>query len=388
MRSAMIGRAPTILHRMHLAMLICLCLACAQPARAAEWVVAQVAPLSGVLATTGERMVLGVKLHFDAVNAAGGIHGRPIRHVVRDDGYRVDDTIALTRELLEGVKPIALIGYAGTANVTALLGSGLFEKHRTVMVGPYTGGESLRTPYNPYIFHVRASYEDETEHMVKQLTQLGSRRIAVLYQDDGFGRSGLVGVEAALKRRGLEPVATAAYDRVTADVSPAVEVLAAAEPSAIIMIAINRATAEFARQYRGRDGRAQLFNISVVNPQELVRLAGIEGVHGLGISQVVPYPYKGLLPVVREYHAALARFAPPGTEPSYTCFETFLAAKVLTEALRRLGPNAAPRDVEAALEGLGRFDLGGFELEYGPNRRSGSSFVDITVIGRTGQLMR
>jgi len=357
-------------------------------AQADEVVIAQVAPLSGVLATTGERMVLGAKLHFDAVNADGGINGRMIRHVVRDDGYRVDDTIAQTRDLLENVKPLALIGFAGTANITALLASGLLEKHRTFMVGPYTGGESLRTPYNPWLFHVRASYEDEAEHIVQQLTQLGSRRIAVLYQDDGFGRSGLVGVEAALQRRGLEPVARASYDRVSADVAQAAATMVEARPDVIIMISINRATAAFARQYRSAGGMAQLFNISVVDPQELVQLAGLESVHGLGISQVTPYPYRGLLPVVRDYQAALARFAPPGTTPSYTSFETYIAARVLTAALRRLGPDAVPKDVEAALEGLGRIDIGGHELEYGPKRRDGSKFVELTVIGGNGQLMR
>lgn len=357
-------------------------------AHAGEVVIAQVAPLSGVLATTGERMVLGAKLHFDVVNAAGGINGQMIRHEVRDDGYRVDDTIAQTRDLLENVKPLALIGFAGTANVTALLASRLLEKHRTFMVGPYTGGESLRTPYNPFIFHVRASYEDETEHIVEQLTQLGSRRIAVLHQDDGFGRSGLVGVEAALKRRGLEPVARASYDRATADVAQAAATMMEARPDVIILISINRATAAFARQYRALGGMAQLFNISVVDPQELVQLAGLESVHGLGISQVTPYPYRGLLPVVRDYHAALARFAPPGTTPSYTSFETYIAARVLTAALQRLGPDAAPKDVEAALEGLGRIDIGGYELEYGPKRRAGSKFVELTVIGGNGQLMR
>ena len=388
MKSVTIGTGRVSIPVIRLGALLCLCIAFAQPARAADWVVAQVAPLSGVLATTGERMVLGVKLHFDAVNAAGGIHGRKIRLEVRDDGYRIEDTIEQTRDLLENVKPIALIGYAGTSNLTALLETGLLADYRTSLIGPYTGGESLRTPFNPHIFHVRAGYEDETEYMVRQLTMQGSRRIGVLYQDDGFGRSGLVGVENALRQRGLEPIATASYDRLSADVSEAVSALSLAEPDAIIMIAINRATATFSRQYRERDGRAQLFNISVVNPQELVEMAGIEAVHGLGISQVVPYPYVGLLPVIREYHDALARFAPPDSAPSYTCFETFIAAKVLTEGLKRLGPDATPGDIETALESLGRFDVGGFKLEYGPGRRTGSTFVDLTVIGRNGRLMR
>ena len=360
----------------------------ALPAGQAEIVIAQVAPLSGVLATTGERMVLGVNLQVQAVNASGGIHGRHLRLVVRDDGYRVDETIAQTHSLLEQVRPAALIGFAGTANLTELLRTGLLARYRTALVGPYTGGESLRTPYNPHIFHVRASYADEAEHMVRALTQLGNRRIAVLFQDDGFGRSGLAGVERALERRGLSPVVSASYERSTGDVSQAVEAIARESPSAVIMVGINRAVAGFVRQYREGGGTAQLFSISVVDPQELVQLAGLEAMHGVAISQVMPYPYIGLSPVVREYLDALARYAPGGTQPSYTSFETFVAAKVLVEALRRADAAATPADVATALERLGRLDVGGFEVAYGPERREGSTFVDITVIGRNGQLMR
>src|SRR4051794_14410599 len=127
--------------------------------------------------------------------------------------------------------------------------------------------------------------------MVQQLTTLGTQRVAVVYQDDGFGKAGLAGVEAALAKRKLKLAAAAPYERNTDKVEGAVRTVMAAEPQAVIMIAINKPAGAFIRQYREAGGGAQLYNISVVDPAELVRIAGVKNAHGLGISQVVPYPY-------------------------------------------------------------------------------------------------
>jgi len=191
-------------------------------ARAADIVIGQAAPLSGVLASTGKQMVLGGHLYFSHVNATGGVHGQKITVKVVDDGYKVDDTVRLTRELLADPEVVALYGFAGTSNVGKLLTDGVLEQGGAALVAPYTGGEPLRNPFNPWIFHVRAGYADETEHMVQQVTTLGMTRIGVMYQDDGFGKAGLEGVQKALAKRNLELSAVATYDRNTAQVNDAV----------------------------------------------------------------------------------------------------------------------------------------------------------------------
>ncbi|MFZ2307883.1 MAG: ABC transporter substrate-binding protein [Rhodoferax sp.] len=359
----------------------------AQSALAAEISVAQVAPLSGVLASTGAQMVLGGKIYFDWVNDTGGIHGARIRHIVVDDAYKVDETVRLTREVLANPEVVALFGYAGTANIAKLLSDGVLDGGGAPLVAPYTGGEALRTPFNPYIFHVRAGYLDETEHMVQQVATLGMTRIAVMYQNDAFGKAGLAGVEAAVARRNLKLVVSASYERNTDQVQDAVKQIHAADPQAIIMISVNRSTAAFAAQYRAVGGGAQLYNISVVDPAELVKLAGIKAVHGLGISQVVPYPFGANKPVVREYQALMKKYG-GDQAPSYTSFEEFLGAKVLVEGLRRAGAAPTRAKLVKALEGMGNFDLGGTRVQYSPTNRIGSRFVEVTVIGGAGKLLR
>ena len=356
-------------------------------ATAAELVIGQVAPLSGVLASTGHQMVVGGKIYFDAINEQGGIHGAMIKQMVVDDAYKVDETSRLTREMLARPEVIALFGFAGTANVSKLLEDGILERGGAALVAPYTGGESLRTPFNPWIFHVRAGYADEAEHMVQQLTTLGMTRIAVMYQDDGFGKAGLLGVTNALAKRNLKLAVAAGYERNTDKVEDAVKKIKASDAQAIILVSVNKSTAAFMKQYREGGGGAQMYNISVVDPAELVKLAGLKNAHGLGISQVVPYPFMPNTPVVREYQTLLKKYAPKEVI-NYTSFEEFLGAKVLVEALRRAGPNPTRARVVAALEGMNSYDTGGVTVNYSPSNRIGSRYVEVTVIGSTGRLLK
>jgi ABC-type branched-subunit amino acid transport system substrate-binding protein len=356
-------------------------------ALAADIVISQLAPLTGVLASTGKQMVLGGQIYFSHINDTGGVHGQKIRVLVADDGYKVEETVRLTREALANPAVVALYGFAGTSNVGKLLTDGVLNQGGAALVAPYTGGEPLRSPFNPWIFHVRAGYADETEHMVQQATTLGMTRIAVIYQDDGFGKAGLEGVQKALAKRKLTLSVAAPYERNTDNVDEAVKLVKASDAQAVIMISVNRPTSAFIKRYREAGGGAQLYNISVVDPAEIVRLAGLKNAHGLGVSQVVPYPFTPNLPVVREYQALLKKYA-PGELVNYTSFEQFLGAKVLVEGLRRAGPQPTRAQVVKALESMGRFDLGGTLVGYSADNRVGSRYVEVTVIGSSGRLLK
>ena len=355
-------------------------------AQTQDIVVGQVAPLSGVLADTGREMVLGGQIYFDSINAKGGIKGRRIRHVVKDDAYQVEKTVALTRELLDKDNAVALFGYAGTGNIGQLLQDGVLARANVALIAPYTGSETLRNPFNPYIFHLRAGYADEARVMVDYFLSNGMKRIAVMYQDDAFGKAGLAGIEAALKLKGLKAVALGSYPKNTDDVAPAVKTIAAADPQAIALISVNKSSAAFIRQYRASGKAPLMFNISVVNAQELARISGAETARGVAITQVVPYPFSDVIPVVKEYQALLKQYGPKDAKPSYTSFEEFLGAKVLVEGLKR-SKTISREGLMSALSGL-NYDTGVFQVAFEPNKRVGSSFVDITVIGRDGKLMR
>jgi branched-chain amino acid transport system substrate-binding protein len=161
-----------------------------------------------------------------------------------------------------------------------------------------------------------------------------------------------------------------------------------ANPQAVVMISVNKSTAAFSKQIRSVSTVAQLVNISVVNPKEIVRLIGTNDARGIGIAQVMPYPYSPTVSIVKEYQQAMKKCAPAGAEMSYANFEEFVGAKVLVEGLRRAGPNLTREKVIRSLENLNAYDTGGFTVNFSPSNRIGSRFMEITVIGKYGRLLR
>jgi branched-chain amino acid transport system substrate-binding protein len=252
------------------------------------------------------------------------------------------------------------------------------------LVAPYTGGEPLRSPFNPWIFHIRASYGDETEAMVRQFVGTGLTRIAVFHQNDPFGQAGLAGVEKALARHNMKIVSKGSYEKNTEDVARAVEDIARGVPQAVIMIGVVRPTAAFVKAYQTAHPGTQLFSISVVNGRELHQLAGGDAARGVGITQVMPSPVRGTQKVVVEYREALRKYAPQA-QPSYTSFEEYLGAKVLVEGLKRIKGEITPEALLKALENVDT-DLGGFKVRFSPNNRIGSSYIDVTLLRGDGQL--
>ncbi len=358
----------------------------AQPAAAADIVVGQITPLTGVLAGLGQQLALGTKLWFERVNAQGGINGQKIKHVVLNDTFNIPETLKQTEQLIEKEKPAALIGYLGSVTLAELIKSGILDRHNMPMVAPYSGAPSLRA--YPWYFHIRASYAEETAYMADHLATLGIKKVAVLYQDDAFGQGGLAGFEAAAKKYGTEIVARGTYVLAKPDLTAAVQTIVAANPQAVIMIANTRPVAMFAKGYKQAGGNALMLNVSTIDPAELVGLAGLDNVRGLGITQVVPYPFTGVSKLVKDFHADFKKYAPPGAAITYAVFEEYIGARLLTEALQRAGKNPSPAKVAQTLASLGKVDLGGFIVEYSGNNRAGSRFVEVTVIGPEGRLLR
>jgi len=340
-------------------------------------------PLSGPLAELGSEYRDGALAYFKMVNARGGIHGRRIELVTLDDGYVVDKSVENARRLLDKDGVFALFGMFGSANYTALMP--LVNERSVPSVAPYTGADELRELGSPTTFWLRASYGDETEKIVDQLTTLGINHIAVFYQNDAFGKAGLSGVERALKKRNLKVVASGSFDKMKNDVSEAVKSIAGADPQAVVMISTYKPTALFVKQLRATGKQPQFFALSVVGYKALQAEMGAEAA-GIAISQVVPYPWSGSTGVVREFEALPADLKPK-SGITYTALEGFLAAKVMVEGLRRAGPQPSREKLVTALESMAPWDAGGFHVDFA-GKHLGSRFAEVTIVGNSGRLLR
>ena len=343
----------------------------------------QSAAFSGPAAQLGIDLHAGAKLYFDSMNQQGGIHGRKIEIVTADDKYEPELTAENTRRLIHTDQVFALFGYVGTPTSNAALP--LFTSAKVPFFAPFTGARSLREPFNRQIFHIRAGYVEETEHLVDQLARVGVRNIAAFYQNDAYGQAGLEGIQRALTKRGLPLVESAPVERNTRNVAPAAQKLLAKRPDAIIQVSTYGASAALIKQMRAAGYTGQFHNVSFVGSQPLAAALGADG-QGVGISQVVPFPWKPSNPIVAEYTRELKK-AGKG-EPNFSSLEGYIAAKVFTEGLRRAGPELSREKFIAALETitLKNYDIG-FPIEFSPTRHTGSAFVDMTVITRNEKFL-
>lgn len=348
-----------------------------------EIVVGQFAAMSGPAAQLGQRLNAGINAYFRAVNAQGGVHGRALRLVARDDGYEPDKAVAAVKGLIEQDKVFALIGAVGTP--TGLAAVPVLSAEKVPLVGMFTGAQGLREPFNRYVFHVRASYFDETERIVQHLTTLGIKKIAVFYQNDAYGKAGLEGVTRALARRQLQPTATATVERNTSDVSAALNTILPSQAEVVVQIGAYKACAEFIKQARAKGYGGQFFNVSFVGAKALADELGAAGM-GVVISQVVPFPYTPSAPVVREYQQRMTEAGQK--EYDFSSMEGYLMAKVFVEGVRRAGKSLTRESLITGLESMKDVNLGGFDISYSARDHSGSRYTDLTIIGRDGRFVR
>jgi ABC-type branched-subunit amino acid transport system substrate-binding protein len=342
-------------------------------------VFAQSAPFSGPASQLGTQFHQGARLYFEQVNAQGGVHRRAIELVKLDDGYEPDRCAENTRKLI-GEDPLALFGYIGTPTSVAALP--LATAAKLPFCAPFTGAMGLRQPFNRYAFHLRASYNDETELIVKQLTSLGLQKIAVFYQNDAYGKAGLDGVELALKTRKVKPVALATVERNSVLVAPAVNTLVAAQPDAIVQIGAYKACAAFIRAARAAGFGGTFFNVSFVGTQALADELGKDAA-GVVVSQVVPSPYNASRPITREFLDAVKK-AGGEHQANFSSMEGYLAAKVMVEGLRRGKPTR--EGLIAGLESMGNESFGGFQVNFSNNDHVASKFVELSMLTGDGRV--
>lgn len=349
----------------------------------ADVVVGQVAPFSGPQAVTGRAIHAGAKLYFDMVNARGGVKGRRIRFVTRDDAQKPDETVRLVKELVAQESPVAMIGTVGTTNLEVLARDGVIEKARLSMVGAVSGAASVAAA--PGLHVVKASYHDETARLFSQLSQLGLTRVGVVYQDDGLGQDVLAGAEKAAREYGISLVTRAAYPRNTTDVSAAVASMLKSGPQVIFLGATTAAGIEFVRQYGEAGGPATMYGLSIIDTEALLKKLGPQRARGYAFSVVLPLASKTDREVVREY--LRLRAASQDADLSARSIEGFIAAKALVKAMEK-AQRLTPEAVSAALESSAELDVGGYRLDFTQRERTASRYVDFAMIGDGGKIVQ
>jgi branched-chain amino acid transport system substrate-binding protein len=338
------------------------------------------AAFDGPAAALGLGMRDGILAAFKEANGAGGVDGRRLELVSYDDGYEPEKAIANTKRLIEnGV--FALVGEVGTPTSNAV--QPIATEAGVPFIGPFTGAAFLRDPSLGNVINIRGSYDQETEAWIKHLTtDIGVSRIAILYQDDTFGRAGYSGVKKAMEKRGMKLVAEGTYERNTTAVKMALLAIRKADPEAVVMVGVYKPCAEFIKLARRLKLNSVFVNISFVGANAFAKELGEDG-KGVVVTQVVPFPEDTSLPLVARYQEAL-KAANPDAQIGFVSLEGYMVGRLVIEALEKVKGPVTRAGLLSTIKEVGTFDLGGITLSYGPNNNQGMDRVFLTMIQADG----
>jgi len=344
-----------------------------------EILIGSCSALEGPSHFLGTETVTGAKAYFDMINEAGGVDGRRLKLIAYDDSYDPSKTEACFNRLMEQ-KIFALAFFVGTP--TAVKYVPMAESNKIPLVGLFTGAQTLYVPLRHWVVSVRASYFDETREQVDGLWgTLGYKKIGVIYPDDPFGTTVLEGVKTALKSHGAEPVATASYQRQTAQVGEAIDKVRAANPEAVVVVGPANTVAPILKQSHAKGWKPLFLTVSFVGTDELIQEAGSDA-EGVVVTQVVPPYYLTEYKTVALYRRTLGKYY-PSVQPNFVSLEGFVDAMVLVEGLKRAGKELTREGLIHGIESMHDIDVGlgeQLKLNYSAKKHAGFDRVIPTVV--------
>jgi branched-chain amino acid transport system substrate-binding protein len=348
-------------------------------------VLGQSCALSGPAKNLGLEMRAGLLAAFSKVNDEGGVHGRDILLISKDDGYEPDRAVKNTKFFIDDLDVFMIIGEVGTPTSKAVVP--IIESHKIPFFAPFTGAEFLRSPFRKYVINVRASYFQEMERLASYLIdEKKIKKIACFYQNDSYGFAGLQGIKLALKKRGMELVSQGSYERNTVAVMGGLQDVHKADPEAIVLVGAYSACAEYIKLSKVKKGGDRIYcSISFVGTDSLKKALGRYG-DDVIVSQVVPYPKDTDIPLIEEYVEAMDKYQ-HDLPVSFISLEGYIAGKLFFLIAKSVEGELTREKFITAMEKTGRFNLGGIILQFGENDHQGMDTIYLTKIMPTIQLL-
>ncbi len=347
----------------------------------AQILIGQTTAVTGPVAAAVKETGIGARLYIDATNAKGGLAGEKIELITLDDQFDPKLSAANTRELVENRKVVAMFMTRGTPHTEAVIP--ILDQYGVPLVAPSTGAMVLHVPVRKHVFNVRATYQREAERAIAHLASIGIRRIAILHVDDSFGRDGLEGAQKGLAAAQLSAALVAKFDRATPDFTAIAPQMGSTGAQAAMIIGTGPAVVAGIRAIKATGHKMQFVTLSNNASDGFMQLLGGDA-PGVIVSQVLPNSLN--FPLVRE--ATRLAKARNITELSPAMLEGFASAKVLVEALRRSGSKPTRERIQASLEGMQHFDLGGMEIHYSPTNHTGLDFADLSIVSASKKFRR
>jgi len=350
-----------------------------------EIVIGHVAGYTGPVTKDATDMGVGAQVYFDAVNARGGMLGRKFRILVIDDHFKPDETVQFILSL--NGKISALLPPVGSANFDKVIKEGVLEKIDFPILGVIPGVESFRQPLRKHMYHFRAGDLDQLEKIVVLTTTVGQSKIAVLATDNPNGESVIAYLNGTLAKRNLKLAAAPKYViGPKIDWAPAIKAFQTAQPDVVILLGPPFATAGFIKEAKTAGLASSLYGLSYTDHRLATKLAGNQLVRGVAIAQVFPNPANRVVPLIKEFRDNFEKYGKVQGVPSHFNLEGYIAGKIIVEAIRKSKDSSAA-GVARGLDMLKDYDLGGYVVDFSPSKHTGSTFVDMSIISGSGELI-
>lgn len=346
--------------------------------------IAQSIALTGPLGELGQAMNQGAKACFASVNAKGGINGRRIELTTADDGYDVKRALANVSGFIADPSYLALFNCMGTPMIEAMLPQVI--ESGIPFFAPFSGALSIRQKNARNVLNVRASYADEANQLVQHLATVGIKRVAVVYQNNSFGKEVFTATQQAMAYHKLESVAVGTVENDSSDAVAAAKKIAASDPEVVLIGLAGKPAIAFIQSMRAQRKVAQLYALSIMGTASMTSALGADAT-GITISQIVPLPHNVSKPIVREFQQAWSE-SKTALEPSHLALEGYINARIFVEGLRRSGRSVTRSNLINSIWGIKRFDLGGFTVNFSEDAPNASQFVELTMVSRQGRLIR
>jgi ABC-type branched-subunit amino acid transport system substrate-binding protein len=357
----------------------------ASSVKAQDILIGHVAGYTGNVSKDAREIGKGASVLFDSVNASGGINGRKIRLITADDNYKPEETAKLISSMIGKVS--ALLPVIGSANLGYVMKQGILDNVTLPIVGTIPGNESFRTPLNKNIFHFRAGDGDQLEKIVEHIVGFNIKNIAVLARKNPSSDEGIVILRAALQRRGVELTNVIIYDSAAQTFGSQVKAMQETKPGAIVLLGNQQGIAQITKELKLGGVPALLYAVSYADFKLIAQTAGPDAARGFVISQVIPHVSGHFTPLVKEFRENYAKYGHASDEPSVYHLEGYIAGRLIVEAIR-ISKDSSPEGVKRGLEQLRRYDLGGYVVDFSPTKHTGSSWVDLSMLGPGGTLVR
>jgi branched-chain amino acid transport system substrate-binding protein len=360
--------------------LACTLLVAAAPALAQEIVVGQSAPLTGANAELGNDIRNGALAYFRKINDAGGLPQGKLKLVTLDDRNETKLSGENTQKLLADPAVVALFGYASsTLSIPAM--PAVLE-HKVPFFAPFTGADTIRKQ-NDYVYTVRSTYADEIGKIITFWGNLGNTKVTVLHYDDPVGKQNFETVATVLKKYDRTPVSVAI--KRNADITEQnVREVIASDPNVLVVTTLYAPAAQMIKKLKKANRATMVTSLSFAGASQLAKALGPDAT-GVSVAITVPTPRSHSVPVVKECGDAWA--ASGQKEPmSVTALESCIAAKVLVEGMKRAGKEVTRASLHRSLSALGRFDAGGYVVDFKPNFRHGGTYVGMALLKPNGEV--